>query len=203
MTTKERIRAAALLLFNERGTDTVTVRHIAAETGISHGNLCYHYSNTDAIVESLYDQLVDQLSARIDAVVHVDSLTLSVLKALANETICVFYEYRFLFLDFAGIMRRLPALREKYRVLVGQRKAVFLQLLGQLRVNGLLRPELYPDQDNDLLEQLFILGDFWLASAAILDEGTEAQRVTHYQRVVRSLLVPMLTGSGLDEWHRT
>lgn len=203
MTTKERIRAAALLLFNERGTDTVTVRHIAAETGISHGNLCYHYSNTDAIVESLYDQLVDQLSARIDAVVHVDLLTLSVLKALANETICVFYEYRFLFLDFAGIMRRLPALREKYRVLVGQRKAVFLQLLSQLRVNGLLRPELYPDQDNDLLEQLFILGDFWLASAAILDEGTEAQRVTHYQRVVRSLLVPMLTGSGLDEWHRT
>ena len=61
MKTKERILEAALRQFNDIGTDQATVRSIAEEVGISHGNLCYHYKNTDVLIEALYDRLVEEL----------------------------------------------------------------------------------------------------------------------------------------------
>lgn len=103
MSTKEAILATALRLFNERGTDVITVRHIAGEMGISHGNVCYHFPNTDAIVSRLYDQLVDRLSKRIQAVITLEALSLPLLTALARQSLTTLAEYRFLMLDFAGV----------------------------------------------------------------------------------------------------
>lgn len=159
MSTKETILATALRLFNERGTDVITVRHIAGEMGISHGNVCYHFPNTDAIVSRLYDQLVDRLSKRIQAVITLEALSLPLLTALARQSLTTLAEYRFLMLDFAGVMRRLPELRDKHRALVRERKGVFREILGQLRAQNLLRAELYPGHDEDLLNQFFIVGD--------------------------------------------
>ncbi len=200
MNTKELILVTALRLFNERGTDVITVRHIAAEMGISHGNLCYHFSNTDTIVSRLYDQLVERLSKRIQAVMTLETLSLPLLTALARQTLTTLAEYRFLMLDFAGVMRRLPELRDKHRALIGQRKGVFREILVQLRAQGLLRAELYSGHDEDLLDQFFIVGDFWLASATLLSDKTVAQQLAHYQRVFLALIAPLLTERGFAQW---
>lgn len=191
--------AASLRLFNERGTDVVTVRHIAQAVGISHGNLCYHFPNTDALVVGLYEQLVARLSESLAGVADA-GFDLPMLRQLANQTMATLYEYRFLMLDFAAIMRRLPTIREAHRGLMEQRAVLFRHVLTQLRVNGLLKPELYEGHDEHLLTQLFIIGDFWIASAEWLYESSLPDKLSYYQQVLTALLVPLLTEQGRVAW---
>ncbi|QIP12862.1 TetR/AcrR family transcriptional regulator [Spirosoma aureum] len=200
MDTKAKILQAALKLFNEQGADVSTVRHIAKEVGISHGNLCYHFPNTDIIINHLYDQLVDQLSVRIGAVYATADQEMEVLIESAKASMAILHDYRFLMLDFAGIMRRIPELREKHRALVVKRKVVFRQILLQLRASDRMRGELYPGHDDDLLDQLFIVGDFWLSSATIFHDGPIDEKLNHYQRIFLALLIPLLTEKGIAEW---
>ena len=53
MRTKDKILVTALQLLNEHGVKSVTIRDIAAEMGISHGNLGYHYANMELIIYAL------------------------------------------------------------------------------------------------------------------------------------------------------
>ena len=62
MTTKDRILESSLRLFNKEGADRVTVRSIASETGISHGNLTYHFPGKDEILYQLYLKLADEFN---------------------------------------------------------------------------------------------------------------------------------------------
>ena len=54
--TKERILAASLALFNERGYGNVTMRMIADSLSISVGNLTYHFPKKQDIVNALMDE---------------------------------------------------------------------------------------------------------------------------------------------------
>ncbi len=202
MSTKEKILVAALGLFNERGTDVVTVRHIAQAVGISHGNLCYHYANTDTIIVTLYQQLVERINQAMVRPTQEDRVDLATVEQLIRLTMIALYEYRFLMLDFTGIMRRCPAIWQQHRVLIDHRKGLFRQLLNQLRAQELVRPAFYPDYDDHLLGQVFVLSDFWMASAEWSQQATPAQQLDQYQRVLKALLVPLLTEQGWAEWQR-
>ena len=51
--TKEKIIKTAQRLFNQQGLESVSIRGIASEMGISHGNLMYHFDNKDVLTRAL------------------------------------------------------------------------------------------------------------------------------------------------------
>jgi AcrR family transcriptional regulator len=200
MTTKQRILHTSLQLFNQYGVDAVTVRHIAKELGISHGNLCYHFPNTDAIAEKLYEQLIEELNS----VLHEPELFYTInLQTLYNLCAFVFeklYKYKFLIQDFISLIRRNPNLKQKHRDLVASRRLFFQTGIQAGIQAGFLKPDIIEGQYENFFNQLFIISDFWLASAEILYEGKEEDKLQTYLNITFTLMVPYLTETGLVEY---
>jgi AcrR family transcriptional regulator len=103
--TRQRILDATLALYNERGEPQVSTSLIAAELGISAGNLHYHFRRKDQLSGALLDQFVAEFESvlppagwRAD---HVEDAWL--LLHLLLETL---WRYRFLFRDLSGVIER-------------------------------------------------------------------------------------------------
>ena len=197
MTTKEKIARTALAVFNRRGTELVTVRELAQEVGISHGNLCYHFPTTDAIVRHLYFALVDELDAAIQAMQNQTQNPADIFKG-TRVLFDLLYKYRFLMLNFVDLMRRLPDINKHFRKLQERRREEFKQLFGMLVKAELMRPELYPGFFDDLNVNMAILGDFWISHAEIHFAGKEKDKLDFYYRVTSSFFLPLLTEKGLE-----
>lgn len=202
MTTKERILQTALALFNRDGIDLITTRHIAKEMGISHGNLCYHFTKKEDIIYALYQQLVSEFDRQIIAA-QGREVSLEMMLHSLELIFTAQYQHRFLMLDFAGVMRRIEPIRTHFKALFIQRKAQLSFILQQLVRLDYLKPEpIEGYYDRVVLVQLYILVDFWLSEAEILYEGEESQKLKYYVTLIFSVLVPLLTEKGMEEYKR-
>lgn len=200
MTTKQRILNTSLQLFNQQGTDVVTVRHIAKNLGISHGNLCYHFPNTDLIIEKLYEQLIEELNEILKNPMLLQELNLKIFYDLTSFIFGKLYKYKFLMQDFISIMRRNPNLKQKHRDLVRSRRILFQMGIEASIQVGIVKPDIIKGQYENYFEQLFIISDFWLSSAEILYEGSEENKLEKYINIAFTLIVPYLTKKGLVEY---
>jgi len=59
--TRQRILAAALRVFRERGFDLATMREVAAEAGVAVGAAYYYFDSKDAIVMAFYQQAQQEM----------------------------------------------------------------------------------------------------------------------------------------------
>ncbi len=196
--TREIILDSALQLFNSQNIDQLTVRDIAKKARISHGNLQYHFPTIEDIIESLYDRLVkelDQLFAQMTG----QEVSLALLHSSSAFTFRLLYKYKFLMLDFVSVMRRSKYIRDHYRKLYKLRKDQFRMMLQWMLKEGYLRPELYQGQYEKVIEQLFIIGDFWIASSEVLYEGKEKDKIPYYIDIVNQVMLPYLTSKALAE----
>ncbi len=202
MKTKDKILVKAKELFNELGSDAVTVRRIAAALGISHGNLCYHFPTTDDIIEKLYFQLVQELDTQLLRGGKQEQLNidLAFLYRVTRQTFEIQYDYRFLLLDFVRIMRRLPKVREHYRALAAFRMQNFQLIMVQLIQKELARPEIVEGQFLYFVKQITLFSDFWLSEAEILFDGEEKNKISTFHALSFSMITPYLTDKGLAQY---
>ena len=195
MKTKDKILQAALQLFNEEGVGSVSIRDIARVLDISHGDLQYHFKNTDEIILALYREVARQFDTMVQlldgraAMLDVRTLTL--------QTFEVIYAYRFLFMNFVEITRRIPALYEDYQLLTQRRKEQFFGLFAQLKQHGLIRADIPDAILANLVQQLIIVGDFWLSNNAISVRRSGSEAIAHYSDVFVNILYPYLSAEGL------
>jgi len=197
MTTKEKILAAALKLYNEHGTDAITIRHIAKEINISHGNLQYHYKNTEEIILALFNQLtaaMDAAMARAEEVAH-PSFRQLLLDAEVFFDIC--YQYRFLFLHFVAVIQKVPEIRTRYNNMDAQREVQFSRMFKAYRDHGIFRNDLPEQVWKDLIPQMYIYADFWLAHNEIKTGLKGKKAIRHYVNMLSSFFYPYLTAKGI------
>lgn len=198
MSTKEKILEKSLELFNLFGTDQVKVRHIAKELGISHGNLCYHYSTTDDIIEALYYRLTDKLEDSFEANLHnVPSLT--AMLSTVQDLFVSLGEYKFLILDFVRVMRRNPKIRKNYQVLRHTQGKILLEVIRQLQFEGILRSDLPQSIYDSLVELFLMLTDSWIIEAEVMFEGNKKEKERYYLQTCTKMLYPYLTTIGLRQ----
>lgn len=198
MSTKDRILETALSMLNEQGIHKITIRHIAQEMGISHGNLGYHYPNMSAILLALYEQLVGRFDQVFSAYGGEDFAE-GHFFAYVDRMSDIFYAYRFLFLDFVGICRLVPEIRQHYRALHQQRNAYFQELISQMRDKGMLRPDCSTDEFMNMVKTLTIVSDFWLPHCEILGSEDPEENRGAFRELIVGVVRPYVTEEFPDK----
>ncbi len=115
ISTIDKIKNAALKLFNENDTLSISTNHIAKEADISPGNLYYHFKNKEEIILSLYIDLSQIYSSQKGfEMIKISSNPIKQLQLNFDKMGELFYEYRFLLRDSMVIMALNPNLKELF-----------------------------------------------------------------------------------------
>lgn len=113
MKTRDKIVHAALKLFNENGERNITTNHIAADLGISPGNLYYHFHNKQEIIDEIFESYSVEL---LDNFTPVDSQqeSLAQLKHYLDAIFTLMWKYRFFYANLSQILQQDTVLHKKY-----------------------------------------------------------------------------------------
>ncbi len=197
MTTKEKILAFSLQLFNEQGVEVVTTRHIAKEMGISQGNLHYHYPNKNTLIEALFQGFIQSLQ---EAARHRegDPFPPSEILLSMKDNFRVMYDYRFFFLDNEVVWRRVPELENQLIGLLGAKQKEIHQLILQLGQEGLMREEISDRQMTFLAEQFMFSISTWLTAAKFLQ--VEGDKAEYFSEFLFRFWLPYLKPDQMEVW---
>ncbi len=186
--TRDRILATSLALFNADGVGKVAVSRIAAELGISQGNLHYHFRRKEEIVDRLlrrYEQEAEPvLAGPTSELASVDDLWLFL--HLGFEKI---FEYRFVYRDIDYLATEFPQFGARMRELTVKGVVTLRRLCAELAAAGCLRAN---EEDIEVLAlQMILTATCWFTFARLLP-ATEDVGPGRAAYQVLSLLTPFL-----------
>src|SRR5712691_447598 len=88
---KQRIDAAALYLFAERGADATPVPMIAERAGVAVGSLYRYYANKEELVARLYAENYARLADELDRVQEMERSVQAKIAAMVRF-ICTYFD---------------------------------------------------------------------------------------------------------------
>lgn len=172
--TRERILETSLLLFNEEGLASVSTHRMAAELGISPGNLHYHFKSKRLIVAGLFRRFEERLAACMDAAASVDALDdLWLSLHLTFETL---NDYRFIYRDVDYLLHECPELEARAQALTARNLLCAKQLCVGLRDAGVIAAN--AEQVEMLALQIVFATTCWF-SFKRLTPKRDVKRVPH------------------------
>ena len=195
---KTQILSSALTLFNEKGISDTTLRTIAQETGISQGNLNYHYKTKGLLLEALYFQLVEKMDAMV-LELGKNVVDFRLIKSTSEKTMEQMYEYRFLLLSFTKVMMENPAIRTHFSLLQQKRNEEFIQIFKLLAKNEFIREEEFEGEFRRLYERMNVFGDYWINDFVVFGS---TKSIAYYTGLFLETLYPYLTPKGKIEYLR-
>jgi AcrR family transcriptional regulator len=173
MKTRDKILHTSLDLFNRFGVPNITLRRIAAEMGISQGNLNYYFKKREDIIEALYYQLLETFNTEKGRL-ETEDMDLNFVLDSTRMGMEALFRFRFLMIDFNQNMRENPKLHEHFIMLEQVRKQTYLHSFNIAVEKGIMRPPLFPGEYEGLNERIRVFSDFWIASAEIYREPQES-----------------------------
>jgi AcrR family transcriptional regulator len=200
--TAERILEVALELFNRFGEPNVSTTAIAAELGISPGNLYYHYPAKENLVNGLFgrfERALDELLPAAASVRHVEDAWL-----FFHMLFELIWQYRFLYRDLNDLLGKNRQLEVHFPfVLKNKQAAVMAVLAGLTRGHAPGPPEAWgpsPDaaDNHPMATAVVVVLTYWLSYEyvrrprhALEPEGADAAMLHGAQHVL-ALLMPYL-----------
>lgn len=195
VSTKERILNASVRLFNEYGVDAVRLQQIAEEINISVGNLAYHFKTKDAIIESVYEQVLDEFAHIFRQYLQAPEL------AAFDQQISLYYQffqnYQFYLAEFFKTNPEQTGQQLQWQRAVNK---MLIQLRSWLDFHvqrNRLRPETTPGQYDQLAQSLWMTLVFFPAFATMRGHITDQRG---YKQAVWEHLRPYFTEEGIAEF---
>lgn len=160
MRTRDRILDASLKLFNEGGERAVTTNHIAANLGISPGNLYYHFRNKQAIIAELFNRYEERVMS-ILALPEGRSIDTQDKLRYLKDVFAELWAYRFMHRDMEHLLNADPALHDRYRLFFHHCLSQIERIFKALNSAGIISAS---DQDcQDLALNTWIVVTSWFS----------------------------------------
>ena len=182
-------------LFNLYGVSEVSLRQIAAEVGISHSNLIYHFPSKNDLIIALHRQLMEKAIA-LNQQIQTASHSLEGLYQSTQIGFTILYEYRFLMIDLPHILRDNKILHNTFLDLEKVRADMYSIEIQKAVDQNLMRQELYQGEYTGLIERIKIFSDAWIASSAIYDSPENNNIIEKYVKLFMGFFYPHLTDEG-------
>ena len=203
--TRERILAAGLALFNERGVPHVTTNHIADAAGISPGNLYYHFRHKEDIVMALFERYQDAL-AEVTGEGQGHTQSIDDLWLLVHLSFEVIQDYQFIHRDLSELCAAFPPLRRRFVRGLESGVSRLSAHCRKLAAAGSL--DATHEEARALATNVALVTTYWLnlrtlqrptgSAAAMVDDDALSQGVFQ----VMSLITPYLRGETQEEFRR-
>ena len=171
MKTKDRILQASLKLFNEKGERNVSTNHIAANLGISPGNLYYHYRNKNEIVFQLFLKYQEEVQEFLAVPAH-RPITYQDKVQYFEAILGSMWDYRFLHRDLHQLLLENDGLRLAYRNFSIRTVSDGREILSTMVSAGLMKAT--PEQVDALIVNIWVTVVSWssfLQTTSIQPDG--------------------------------
>lgn len=195
LATKQKIVEASIRLFNENGLSNVRLQHIADETGISVGNLAYHFKNKEAIVTQVYETLFAEFDLILAAYLQYPNL-LDIDNQIAKY-FTFFKKYQFYLSDLFEVERSFPAIIELWHQHVNK---MIYQIRKRLDFNvqrNIMVAEPQPGIYDLLTNNLWMTIVFWIPQRILRGQPIDEAA---FKEAVWSQLLPYFTTKGQEEY---
>lgn len=195
LSTKQKILEASIRLFNWNDVANVRLQQIADETGISVGNLAYHFKNKEAIVNAVYENLFTEFSEILSN--YLLSPNLTDFDRQMEQYHQFFSKYKFYIIDLFEVERAYPPIMEQWRACVNK---MLLQIRKRLDYNvarGILQAERAPGLYDNLANNICMTIVFWRPQQML--KGKPFDELL-FKQAVWAHVSPYFTPKGLAEF---
>ncbi|MBP2331035.1 AcrR family transcriptional regulator [Kibdelosporangium banguiense] len=193
--TRLKVLEAARELFNERGTAAVSTNHIAAEAGISPGNLYYHFRDKQQIIRALFDRYSGELDNRWAPDPDAEHNIATLGRNLA-EGAELSWAYRFFQRELMVLLRADVELRAAYDVVYERRFSEMRGFAQELVRQNMVRVPRPPRTIDDLIAALWLIADGWQSLLDLTGDPTDQHQVARVTDLLMVVLEPYLTDEG-------
>lgn len=174
--TPERILSTALHLFNQFGVDRVPVYKIAAELGISPGNLTYHFPRKHDILYHLIDNLEAEASEVLASKRNPGSTE------LAQYLVSLFrlmWRYHFFFESLTYLTATDEKIAESHLRIRGRAQSLSIQRIEDAMASGDILDVLPPSSPKILAENMWAVWVNRLSLSPRTDEPASGDLVVY------------------------
>jgi AcrR family transcriptional regulator len=189
--TRQLIKDTARTLFNARGTAHVSTNAIAAQCGISKGNLHYHYRTKQDLILDLHQDIV----AEMDAGWHDDSRqpTVTHMAEMFARQLELTWRYRFFYRAMAALTSQNTKLRHAVQDARQRRIAAVTGFFEALAAAGVLAPPHNRQSLRHLVTMTWVFCDNWWNFVEIESGQGDPESIHHGYDIIIEVLYPYLT----------
>ncbi|MFC5610041.1 TetR/AcrR family transcriptional regulator [Variovorax soli] len=156
--TAQRILEASLDLFNRFGEPNVSTTLIAAELGISPGNLYYHYPAKDELVNRLYGDYETELGQLLQAAGSVQDVEDAWF--FMHSLFELIWRYRFLYRDLNDLLSKNRHLETRLQQMLADKAGAIRALVAGMSQAGQLSID--PREVDALAHSMVVVLTYWL-----------------------------------------
>lgn len=190
---KEEILSKAGELYRERGFDQVSMRDIADGLDISVGNLTYHFKRKEDLVEAVVRRMHDSYRWPQPA------RNLCRLATLLQDIRSRLQENAYYIWKSSHMETLRPVMVEIQASMVEKSQALLRESFVALWQEGLFRGEAEIGTYSGLVRATLMVSTFWMPQMKMEMEWGGAP---DYSETIWGILVPALTGEGMEAYHR-